>query len=46
MVFVLSGEGEDREDMWISYYKNGEMERCPAQIIFTRPTAEWARDFI
>ena len=36
-IFMLHGEGEDREDIWDTYYKNGEFEYCPAKIVYTKP---------
>ena len=38
MTFCLEGDGEDREDMWREYYHNGDMEYCPAQIVYEEPT--------
>lgn len=34
VVFDLYGEGEDAEDMWHTYYKNGKKQHCPAIITF------------
>lgn len=31
-VFDLYGEGENSEDMWHTYYKNGKKQHCPARI--------------
>ena len=42
VTFCLSGEGEERDDIWREYYHNGEAEECRAQIIFEKPQAiEW-----
>lgn len=42
VVFQLSGDGEERDDMWREYFKNGKYEKCPAQIIFPTPVEiEW-----
>ncbi|MEK5036244.1 hypothetical protein MKY96_32865 [Paenibacillus sp. FSL R7-0302] len=34
VVFELHGEGEDNEDMWYKYFKNGKMQVCEAVISF------------
>ena len=36
-VFQLEGQGEDREDWWISCYKNGEVATSNAEIVPPRP---------
>lgn len=42
MTFRLKGEGEDRADMWETYYYNGIKEECRAVIQYPRPkTIEW-----
>ena len=33
-LFTLKGEGEEIEDVWIEYHKNGRMQRVEAQIVF------------
>lgn len=42
IVFVLMGEGEDRDDNWISYYKNGVMEICRGTIVYDKPCLDFA----
>lgn len=34
LVFVLEGKGEDYDDIWIKYFKNGKMQSCYATISF------------
>jgi len=42
VTFRLSGEGEERDDMWHEYFHNGDSEECHAHIIFDKPTyIEW-----
>ena len=33
-VFCLYGVGEESEDIWYTYYKNGKSQYCPARIVF------------
>ena len=37
ITFILYGEGEDHDDLWRAYYRNGEMEVVTARIIFDEP---------
>lgn len=34
IVFLLSGEGEENDDVWKEYYKNGKYQVCKAKISF------------
>ncbi len=34
VVFELSGEGEEGQDIWKKYFKNGKVQRCPAKIAY------------
>ena len=34
ILFELQGYGEEREDMWIEYFYNGEYQRCVASISY------------
>ena len=36
-VFRLYGVGEDHNDMWYEYYRNGEYEECAARITYPEP---------
>lgn len=36
--FQLHGDGEEAEDFWFSYYKNGEYEYCSAVLRYEEPT--------
>lgn len=38
VIFMLHGEGEDRDDMWNKFYYNGKSETCQAQISYPQPT--------
>ena len=38
VMFMLHGEGEDRDDMWNEFYYNGKSETCTAQISYPQPT--------
>ena len=37
ITFILYGTGEDNDDIWKAYYKNGEMEGIQARIVFDKP---------
>lgn len=42
VIFRLSGEGEEKEDMWHEYFHNGKVEECRAKITFPQPIEiEW-----
>ncbi len=32
--FLLEGEGEESEDIWRKYFKNGKKQVCKARIVF------------
>ena len=36
VLFILEGEGEDNDDMWKAYYKNGKVHRVDAEITFPK----------
>lgn len=38
VLFTLEGHGEEKEDIWREYYRNGQIQWAPAQIIFDEPT--------
>lgn len=34
ILFELYGDGEDAEDIWVQYFKNGMTQYCPGEIVF------------
>ncbi|PGO60572.1 hypothetical protein [Priestia megaterium] len=34
VVFELRGEGEENDDMWYKYFKNGKIQKCYAKITY------------
>ena len=34
IIFLLEGKGEDSEDMWRLYVKEGHSQRCKAEVVF------------
>ena len=34
VLFELYGDGEESDDMWYKYFRNGKMQYCPARIEF------------
>ena len=34
IIFTLKGEGEEAEDIWIAYFKDGKHQICKAEITF------------
>ena len=33
-LFELRGAGEENGDLWIEYYKNGQMQRCRGKVVY------------
>ena len=44
VMFMLEGEGEERDDNWRLYVCNGEWELCTARIVFEVPGYEKFRN--
>ena len=42
LIFILSSEGEENEDIWVSYYHNGDSEKCNAHLVYDKPTKDFA----
>ena len=34
VLFILKGVGEESDDIWIEYHKNGKVQACKAKIVF------------
>lgn len=34
VLFKLTGIGEEPDDIWVEYYKNGKMQRCKGEIVY------------
>ena len=43
VVFILKGDGEDSDDRWVTYYKNGISQSFTATVVFPEPRA-WEDD--
>lgn len=38
-LFIIAGAGEDSDDKWKEYYRNGQMEHVYAEITYPGPTS-------
>lgn len=45
VIFMLEGEGEERDDNWRLYVQNGEWEEVYATIVWNAPGCEKFRNF-
>ena len=34
LIFRIHGDGEEIEDFWDCYFKNGKMQSCPGTVIY------------
>ena len=46
ITFVLYGEGEERDDNWITIYRNGDEEELRGRIVYNDPVKDFAREVI
>lgn len=35
-LFTLTGNGEETDDNWIEYHRNGKMQRCDGEIVYPK----------
>lgn len=33
-IFEISGQGDESDDLWSTYYKNGKMQHCSVEFIY------------
>lgn len=47
VMFMLEGEGEERDDNWRLFVQNGEWELCTANIVYESPRNRkfWVMDY-
>lgn len=36
LLFEIDGQGEENDDIWIEYFKNGKSQFCRAQIVYPK----------
>lgn len=41
VLFVLEGDGEDKNDLWIEYFKNGQRQFCQGHVVYDEPNADF-----
>ncbi len=45
VVFCLTGDGDENDDMWYAYFKNGKVQYCPAIITYDKYDESKLKEF-
>ncbi len=44
LVFMLEGDGEESNDQWLAYFKDGQMQYCKGEMVFPDYDASWGSE--